>query len=154
MFIVFLLTGQYMDKYHNHLADMEDLPRALMRAQHLYILLAALINMSLGGYLTISKDKIVRSFQIFGTILIIAATIMLILWFFKELPSDQIERPMCRKALYLMLAGVLGHGVPNLILSFTRQTPNQWIWGWKIIWSCSFCLWWVFSSQWKVKDNL
>ena len=125
MFGVFLYTGQFMDKNYNHLADMSDLPRALMRAQHLYILLAALINIGLGSYLTISQDKIVRSFQIFGTILIIAATFLLVLSFFKELPSDQIERPMCRKALYLILAGVLGHGVPMLLMSFVKQSPNK-----------------------------
>lgn len=121
LFIVFLLTGQYMDRNFNHLADMTDLPRALMRAQHLYILFAALINITLGCYLTFSKDKLVRTFQIFGTILIVVATIMLVYSFFIELPSDHIERPICRQALYLMLGGVLGHGVPNLILLLTKK---------------------------------
>jgi len=64
MFVVFLLTGQYMDRNFNHLIDMDDLPRALMRAQHLYILLATLINIALGSYLTVSKDKLVKTFQI------------------------------------------------------------------------------------------
>ena len=122
MFIAFLLTGQYMDKNFNHLIDMEDLPRALMRAQHLYILLAALINIVLGCYLTVSKDKLIMIFQILGSLLIICATLLLLYSFFTELPSDHIERPLCRLALYTMLAGVLGHGVPNFILLFTNKT--------------------------------
>ena len=122
MFITFLLTGQYMDRNFNHLADMADLPRALMRAQHLYILLAALINMVLGGYLTVSKDKLVAAFQIFGSLMIVAATLMLTYSFFTELPSERIERPLCRMALYTMLAGGLGHGIPNLLLLFTKKS--------------------------------
>ena len=122
MFIAFLLTGQYMDRNFNHLVDMDDLPRALMRAQHLYILLAASINIALGCYLTVSKDKLVMIFQILGSILIISATLMLLYSFFKELPAEHMERPLCRFALYTMLAGVLGHGVPNLILLFTNKT--------------------------------
>lgn len=122
MFVAFLLTGQYMDRQFNHLADMEDLPRALMRGQHLYILLASLINIVLGSYLTVSKDKLIMIFQILGSTFIICATLMLLYSFFKELPSDHIERPICRLALYLMLAGGLGHGIPNLLLVFTNKT--------------------------------
>lgn len=116
MFLVFLLTGQYMDKTYNHLEDMEDLPRALMRAQHLYILFSALIHIVLGSYLTVSKDKLIKTFQILGSLLVYSATILLIYSFFNELPSDYIERPICRNALYIMLGGVLGHGVSALFL--------------------------------------
>jgi len=122
MFITFLLTGQYMDRNFNHLAEMEDLPRALMRAQHLYILLAALINIVLGSYLTVSKDKLIATFQIFGSLLIVIATLILVYSFFEELPSRHIERPLCRFGLYTMLAGVLGHGVPNFIILFTKKS--------------------------------
>ena len=121
IFVVFLLTGQYMDRNFNHLADMEDLPRALMRAQHLYILLVGLINIALGSYLTISKDKLTLSFQIFGSLLIFTATCVLVYSFFYELPTNRIERPICRMGLYMMLAGVLGHGVPNLLLLLKKR---------------------------------
>ena len=122
MFVTFLLTGQYMDRKFDHLSNMDDLPRALMRAQHLYILLSALINIVLGSYLTISQDKLVKTFQIFGSLLIIIATIMLTYSFFTELPSAHIERPICRLALYTMLAGGLGHGLPNLVLLFVKKS--------------------------------
>ena len=110
-----------MDRNFNHLADMEDLPRALMRAQHLYILLVGLINIALGSYLTISKEKLTRTFQIFGSVLIFTATCILVYSFFYELPSDRIERPICRMGLYIVLAGVLGHGVPQLLLLLSKR---------------------------------
>jgi len=105
-----------MGRNFNHLAEMDDLPRALMRTQHLYILFAALINIVLGSYLTVSKDKLIKTFQIFGSLLIISATLMFLYSFFTELPTDHIERPLCRIAIYIMLAGVLSHGIPNLLL--------------------------------------
>ena len=121
MFVTFLLTGQYMDRNFNHLVDMEDLPRALMRAQHLYILFSALINIVLGSYLTMSKDVWVKTFQLFGSILIVGATILLLYSFFKELPTNHIERPLCRQGLYIMLAGVLGHGIPSVLQLFIKK---------------------------------
>jgi hypothetical protein len=108
-------TGQYMDRNFNHLADMEDLPRVLMRAQHLYILFSALINIALGCYLNISKDVWIKTFQLLGSLLIEIATIILLYSFFKELPSNQIESPLCRQGVYIMLAGVLGHGIPSIL---------------------------------------
>ena len=35
--IVFLLTGQYMDKYLQHLHGMPDGPRMLYRTRHIFI---------------------------------------------------------------------------------------------------------------------
>lgn len=49
-FIVFVLTGQYMDRVHDHLVGMADGPRMLMRTAHLYIMLASLANLCLAAY--------------------------------------------------------------------------------------------------------
>jgi hypothetical protein len=45
--IIFLLTGQYMDKYLQHLHGMPDGPRMLYRTRHIFILLAGLLHMAL-----------------------------------------------------------------------------------------------------------
>lgn len=50
VFIVFLLTGQYMDKVHNHLDGIEDGVRLLYRTRHIFILMASLIHIVLGLY--------------------------------------------------------------------------------------------------------
>ncbi|MDF1697869.1 MAG: hypothetical protein P1U56_18620 [Saprospiraceae bacterium] len=124
MFLGFLGTGQYMDRTFNHLVDMEDLPRALMRMQHLYILLGSLIHIALGSYLKLSDEKWVRVLQWVGSLLILLSSLMLVYSFFTELPSAHIERPLCRIALYTMLAGVFGHGIPSLLLLiFSKQNP-------------------------------
>ena len=48
--VVFLLTGQYMDRRLDHLMYLADGPRMLFRTRHIYILMAGLLNLSLGSY--------------------------------------------------------------------------------------------------------
>ena len=48
--IVFVLTGQYMDRYHEHLRGMADGPRMLFRSRHIFILLSGLLHLGLGAY--------------------------------------------------------------------------------------------------------
>jgi len=38
--VAFLLTGQYMDRVHDHLRDMDPTPRLLFRSTHIYLLLS------------------------------------------------------------------------------------------------------------------
>jgi len=121
LFITFLMTGQYMDRYYNHLADMEDVSRALMRMEHIYILLSSLIHISLGSYIVASNVKFTLILQTIGSILTSIATLMIIYSFFTELPTTTIERPICRMALYLTLAGILCHGIPNLFTIFSNK---------------------------------
>ena len=112
--IVFLLTGQYMDHNYDHLRDMEPMNRALFRAGHLYILLFGLINIALGAYHKMRVNGLFRLVQILGSLLIFTATFLVVYGFFTELPTDQIERPLTRYSLYLILAGVVLHGLASL----------------------------------------
>jgi hypothetical protein len=43
--LVFLLTGQYMDVYRNHMVGVEDGPRMLYRTRHIFILLTGLLHL-------------------------------------------------------------------------------------------------------------
>ncbi|WP_282136235.1 hypothetical protein [Seonamhaeicola maritimus] len=113
--IIFLLTGQYMDKSFNHLQDMELMNRALFRAGHLYILLFGLINAALGAHLKLSKTKWINLVQKLGSLVIFCATILVIYGFFTELPTEDIERPLTRFSLYLILFGVSVHGLISLV---------------------------------------
>ena len=118
--IIFLLTGQYMDKNFNHLKDMELMNRALFRAGHLYILLFGLINAALGSHLKLSIITWINLIQKFGSLVVFGATILVIYGFFTELPTNDIERPLTRFSLYLILFGVSTHGLISLI-------PNKYI---------------------------
>jgi len=113
--VIFLLTGQYMHHNFNHMKEMEPMNRALFRAGHLYILLFGLINVSLGTYFQISDMSFVRKIQIVASLIIFSATFLIIYGFFKELPTEQIERPLTRNALYLILFGVSVHGLISLV---------------------------------------
>lgn len=112
--VIFLLTGQYMDHKYGHLQDMELMNRALFRAGHLYILLFGLINVALGINLLTSEQKILRNIQLFGSVVILVASSLVIYAFFVELPTEQIERPLTRYSLYLILFGVSVHGIVYL----------------------------------------
>ncbi|WP_298779672.1 hypothetical protein [uncultured Polaribacter sp.] len=113
--IIFLLTGQYMHHNFGHLKDMELMNRALFRAGHLYILLFGLINISLGTHFKISEIIFIKRVQQFGSTIIFMATFLVIYGFFTELPTEQIERPLTRNSLYLILFGVSVHGLISLI---------------------------------------
>ena len=113
--IAFLLTGQYMHHNFDHLKNMELMNRALFRAGHLYILLFGLINVSLGSHFKISKVKSLKIIQLFGSTIIFISTFLVIYGFFTELPTEQIERPLTRNSLYLILFGVSVHGLISLV---------------------------------------
>ena len=109
-----------MDKNFNHLRDMELMNRALFRAGHLYILLFGLINAALGSHLKLSIITWINLIQKFGSLVVFGATILVIYGFFTELPTNDIERPLTRFSLYLILFGVSTHGLISLI-------PNKYI---------------------------
>ena len=94
---------------HDHSVNTPDLPRALFRTGHLYILLFGLINLSLGIYQTQLESTKARLFQKLGLITILIASVLCIYSFFAELPSTKIERRIPRLSLYLVFGGVISH---------------------------------------------
>lgn len=112
--IVFVLTGQYMDRFYNHLQDMEPMQRALFRTGHLYILLFGLINASLGAYFKRVKNGVWSKIQLVGSIIMLFATCSIIYSFFTELPPVEINRPIAAYSLYAILLSVTIHGAVSL----------------------------------------
>lgn len=109
LFVVFVLTGQYMDIYHNHLEGVADGPRMLWRSRHIYILLAAMLNLGLGAYLTPRARPWRRLLQLAGSGLIVAASALLVAAFFYEPGMTGFHTPYSRQALYLILWGTFMH---------------------------------------------
>lgn len=108
--VAFLLTGQYMDRFHEHLRGMPDGQRMLYRSRHIYILLAGLLNVGLGTYLRLRPERAPRVLQALGSALIVAATCLLVAAFFYEPPLANPEHvPVSRLGLYGILAGTLLH---------------------------------------------
>ena len=107
--VIFLLTGQYMDRFFNHLEGMPDGPRMLYRTRHIFILLAGLLNLGLGTYLRIDTTSLRRGLQICGSVLIVAATILFILAFFYEPQLVGLETPLSHRGMYAIAAGTVLH---------------------------------------------
>ncbi len=107
--VVFLLTGQYMDRFHNHLEGFADGPRMLYRSRHIYILLAALLNLALGAYYTARPGRLRERLQWTGSAMIAAASALFVAAFFYEPTFTGFHTPYSRPAIYVVAAGTLVH---------------------------------------------
>src|SRR4030095_9331467 len=107
MVFVFLLTGQYMEYVHNRL--LPDGPRILYRSRHIYLLLNALLNISLGLYFQYSGLGWRRTFQLIGSILIIIAPAFLLSGFFYEPPRGAEHTTIAPYGIFATAIGVTLH---------------------------------------------
>jgi hypothetical protein len=107
--IAFLLTGQYMDRFHQHLQSMPDGPRMLYRSRHIYILLSGLINLGIGAYFRYRLTQSRRILQLLGSLLITAASVLSVFAFFREPGLTGLQTPLTHKGIYLIAAGVVLH---------------------------------------------
>ena len=105
--IVFLLTGQYMDRYLRHLVGMEDGPRMLYRSAHIYLLWSGLLNASFGLYPSMSVPGWRNGLRKMGSALVLVAPPLLLIAFFVEPRLSDFWRPYSRSANYLATLGVL-----------------------------------------------
>jgi hypothetical protein len=124
---VFLATGQYMDRYLGHLRDMADGPRLLYRTRHIFILAAALVQVSLGLYVRADPLWLRRMFQWAGSLLTTAATGLFVLGFLSEPGRADLRTLYSHWGTYALVAGVATHAVAVLsaILDIgTRRSEN------------------------------
>jgi hypothetical protein len=117
--IIFLLTGQYMDRFHSHLQGMADGPRMLYRSRHIYILLSALLHLGIGTYFKYQLETWRRILQLVGSLLISVASVLFIIAFFYEPTLTNLYTPVSRKGIFISVAGVLLH-----LLSGTKSTER------------------------------
>src|SRR5919108_5526173 len=107
--LAFLLTGQYMDKYFNHLDGMPDGPRLLYRTRHIFSLLAGLLNLGMGAYITYRSETWQRILQLIGSLLIVAASFLFLIAFFYEPNLTNLHTPLSHWGTYTIATGVLLH---------------------------------------------
>ena len=123
----FLLTGQYMDKVHAHLAGMADGPRLLYRSRHIYLLMSALLNVALAAYLVPSPSRLAWRLQLAGSTIVTAASVAMVVAFFYDAPHaspGQLGTWWSRGAIYGLVAGVLMHAVAGALHS-SRQAVQE-----------------------------
>lgn len=107
--VAFLLTGQYMDKFHNHLEGMADGPRLLYRTRHIFILLAGLLHLGLGAYYVRRARTWRRVLQFAGTGLVAVASVLFVAGFFYEPRMRDLDTPLSHWGAYAIAAGTLLH---------------------------------------------
>ena len=107
----FLLTGQYMDKFYNHLHAMADGPRLLYRTRHIFILLSGLLNLGIGAYFTYRVEPWARAMQLLGSLLIFAAPVLFLIAFFYEPNLGNLHTPLSHWGTYTIATGAVLHVV-------------------------------------------
>ena len=107
--VAFLLTGQYMDIYHDHLSGMADGPRMLYRTRHIFILLSGLLNLGLGVYFSRRAQPWRRALQAVGSGLVVAAPVLFVVAFFYEPGLRDLHTPLSHWATYMLAAGTILH---------------------------------------------
>jgi hypothetical protein len=106
---IFLLTGQYMDRVHNHLQGMPDGPRMLYRSRHIYILLSGLLHLGIGSYFRYRSESVRRLLQLTGSLMITVAPILFVVGFFREPQLMGLYAPLSKKGIILIATGTLLH---------------------------------------------
>ena len=112
--IVFLLTGQYMDKHFNHMVGVPDAPRLLYRTRHIFILFSGLLNLMIGAYFTYRKESWRRTIQLVGSLFIFAASFLFVVGFFYEPNLSNLRTPLSHDGMYAIAAGALLHVISGV----------------------------------------
>src|SRR5918998_1887069 len=107
--VAFLLTGQFMDRFHNHLEGMADGPRLLYRTRHIFILLAGLLNLGLAAYYVRRARRWRRVLQLAGTGLVAVSSVLFVAAFFYEPGLRDLDTPLSHWGTYTIAAGTLLH---------------------------------------------
>lgn len=109
MIIIFLLTGQYMDRYLHHLTYTPDVQRMFYRSRHIYILLSGLVNVGLGTYFSYRVERWRQVLQMLGSVLIVLASGLFVAAFIYETSVANFAAPLAGWAMYTIFAGTLFH---------------------------------------------
>jgi hypothetical protein len=109
LLVAFLLTGQYMSVYWNHMVGVSDGVRMLYRTRHIFILLAGLLNLGIGIYFSYRQQLWRRILQWLGSSLIVTASLLFITAFFYEPKLENLYTPLSHWGTYTIVAGTFCH---------------------------------------------
>lgn len=114
MLVAFLLTGQYMDRFHEHLRNMADGPRMLYRTRHIFILFSGLLHLGIGTYFSYRQDAQRRLLQIVGSLLAAVASVLFVIAFFYEPHLTRLYAPLSKMGVIMIAAGTLLHALSGV----------------------------------------
>src|SRR5262245_61452920 len=105
--VVFLATGLYMRMNFPELYAGNEALRYMYRANHVYILLASLVNLALGTYLVTADSGWRTVVSRIGSVLAILSPIVLCYAFFAEVPKASPERLVTAIGVLFVAVGVV-----------------------------------------------
>ena len=114
MLVAFLLTGQYMDRFHEHLRNMADGPRMLYRTRHIFILFSGLLHLGVGTYFRYRLDARRRLLQIIGSLLATIASVLFVIAFFYEPHLTHLYAPLSKAGVIMIAIGALLHALSGV----------------------------------------
>jgi hypothetical protein len=105
----FLATGVYLSAGFPDLYAKNEILRYLYRSNHVYILLASLINVALGVHLAAPQPGWRTTLTVVGSLLALASPAVLCFAFFLEAPVPTPERVLTQLGVIALTAGIALH---------------------------------------------
>ena len=105
----FLVTGAYMRAGFPDLYAANEVLRYLYRSNHVYILLASLVNVALGVHLTPVPPGWPATVSLLGSLLALVSPAVLCFAFFVEAPVASLERVWTLIGVAAVAAGIALH---------------------------------------------
>lgn len=113
--LAFLVTAIYLYLEHPELSRSDQVHSLLYRANHVYLLFSALLNLQLGCYLTVLNFPLARVLQWLGSVLLLLAPLLLLLAFIDEPAGLGAEMPYSLPAVMALFAGVVLHAAARVL---------------------------------------
>ena len=120
--LAFLLTGQYMDYLEVRTNALGETARVMFRSRHIYLLLAALVNLGLGAYFSYRERGWRRGLQLLGSALVVVAPVLMAAAFFAEPVGPGLKRHFTLPAVVILSTGTLLHALSGMGSGVKVQT--------------------------------
>ena len=112
--LAFLLTGQYMDYLEVRTNALGETARVMFRSRHIYLLLAALVNLGVGAYFSYRAGGWRKRLQLLGSALVVAAPALMLAAFFSEPTEPGLKRHFTLPAVVILSTGTLLHALSGI----------------------------------------
>jgi hypothetical protein len=107
--VAFVVTGAYMRAGFPDLYAANEVLRYLYRSNHVYVLLASLVNVALGLHLTPVAPGWRAGVSLLGSLLALAAPVVLCFAFLFEAPVPTPDRVLTLVGVVAVTAGIALH---------------------------------------------
>jgi hypothetical protein len=122
--LIFLGTGVYMRLNFPEAYGTTEVIRYQYRANHIYILFCALVNIAIGLYAVFHAVGWRKNLQVIGSWLLVSSPVWLTLAFFIEPPHAADHRPLTFFGVVFSLAGMGLHFISRRKMN-DSQAPQE-----------------------------